>query len=112
MTELDVDLNSPSQSPELIAGASLVGVPLVLTAVRCTLQYIVVPLLLPLVAASSALAPLANAVVGLLGLGVILFNLTRLWNTSWRTRYLVISAVIVPFVLISIYFDYLAYAGH
>ncbi|TAK14461.1 MAG: hypothetical protein EPO32_01575 [Anaerolineae bacterium] len=100
----------PTQSapPELIAGTSFIGVPLMLTAMRCTLQYIVVPLILPVFSISSAFSPLANLSVGLFGIAVILYNLTRLWKSSWRTRYLLLSLLVVPFILVSMYFDFLA----
>jgi hypothetical protein len=92
--------------PELIAGTSFIGVPLALTAVRCILQYILVPLLFPIFSAGGAFSPLVNMAVGLLGLGVILFNLTRLWNTHWRWRYLGLSLIVIPVILVTMYFDY------
>ncbi len=48
-------------------------------------------------------------VAGLVGLVVIIYNVKRLWRTNWRTRYLWLSLVIVPFILFSLYFDYLTY---
>lgn len=95
-------------SPEIIAGTSLIGVPVMLTAVRCTLQYILVPFVLPLFGLGGTLSAQVNVGAGLLGLGVIAYNLTRLWNTNWRRRYLLLSLVIVPFILLSIYFDLIA----
>lgn len=92
-------------SPEIIAGTSLIGVPIMLTAVRCTLQYILVPFVLPLIGLGSALSTKVNVAAGLLGLAVIAYNLTRLWNTNWRRRYLLLSLVVVPFILLSLYFD-------
>ena len=96
-------------APELIFGSSALGVPIILTAVRCTLLYILVPFVLPILGVGASFSPTVNMSAGLLGLGLMLYNLTRLWNTSWRTRYLVLSLIITPVILLSLYFDYLAY---
>ncbi|MBI3160681.1 MAG: hypothetical protein HYZ26_13870 [Chloroflexi bacterium] len=95
--------------PELIAGTSFIGVPLVLTAMRCTLQYIVVPLVLPIFSIGGAFSPLVNIAVGALGVGVIGYNLTRLWRTNWRWRYLGLSLIVIPIILATMYFDYTAF---
>jgi len=109
MAQVKLSKDSHSIAPELIVGTSVVGVPLMLTAVRCTFQYIIVPFVLPLFGARGAFSPVANMVAGLVGLVVIIYNVKRLWRTNWRTRYLWLSLVIVPFILFSLYFDYLAY---
>lgn len=106
----DAELSNPNHAaPEIIVGTSLLGVPILLTAVRCTLQYILVPFVLPLFGLGGAFSARVNVGASVLGLGVIVFNLTRLWNTNWRRRYLLLSLVIVPFILLSLYFDLLAY---
>jgi uncharacterized membrane protein len=92
-------------------GTVVIGIPLVLTAIRCTLQYILVPFVLPLLGVSSTFSPLANMAAGLFSVGVILYNLKTLWNTSWRKRYLLIACLFVPFILVSVYFDLVAYRG-
>jgi hypothetical protein len=109
MTETKLLQHSENRPAELYVGASVIGVPVLLTAVRCTLQYIVVPFVLPLLSATDTFSPQVNIGAGLFGLSVVGFNLTRLWNTNWRKRYLWISLVIVPIILITLYFDYLAY---
>ena len=109
MTETRVQTPESSAPPELYVGASVIGVPVLLTAVRCTLQYIVVPFVLPLLSATDTFSPQVNIGAGLFGLGVVVYNLARLWRTNWRKRYLWLSVLIVPVILISLYFDYLAY---
>jgi len=98
-----------SSPPVLAFGTTVIGVPLLLTAVRCTLQYIIVPLVLPLFSISGSFSPVVNILAGVVSLGVILYNLTRLWHTNWRKRYILLSLVIIPVVLGSIYYDYLSY---
>ncbi len=111
MTELGIDTEQSNQvtPPEVIVGGAVIGVPIFLTAVRCTLQYILVPFVLPLFGVGGAFSPLVNLLAGLFGLGVIAYNLTRLWGSNWRGRYLLLSAIVIPIVLVSMYFDYLAW---
>jgi hypothetical protein len=100
-----------SAPPLMQFGSVVIGIPLVLTAIRCTLQYILVPFVLPLVGISGSISPLANMAAGFVSISVILYNLKSLWNTSWRTRYILLACVSIPFVLISIYFDYMKYSS-
>jgi hypothetical protein len=102
--------NQAAAAPPLMQfGSVVIGIPLVLTAIRCTLQYILVPFVLPLLGVSGSISPLANIAAGFVSISVILYNLKTLWNTSWRTRYVLLACLAIPFVLISIYFDYTKY---
>ncbi|MEX1071114.1 MAG: hypothetical protein WEC37_00665 [Anaerolineales bacterium] len=107
--KINVSNDAASSPPVLAFGTTVIGVPLLLTAVRCTLQYIVVPFVLPLLSISGPFSPVVNIIAGIVSLGVILYNLKRLWRTTWRNRYMLLSLFIIPFVLGSIYYDYLLY---
>jgi hypothetical protein len=107
--QIEVSNEAASSPPVLAFGTTVIGVPLLLTAVRCTLQYIVVPLVLPLFSISGSFSPSVNILAGVFSLAVILYNLTRLWPTNWRKRYILMSLFIIPIVLGSIYLDYLTY---
>ena len=109
MEQIKVANDGTSSPPVLAFGTMVIGVPLLLTAVRCTLQYIVVPFVLPLFSVSGTFSPAVNILAGVLSLGVILYNLKRLWRTNWRNRYLLLSLFIIPVVLGSIYHDYLTF---
>ncbi len=109
MAQIDETNLNDGAAPEVIFGSSALGVPIVLTAVRCTLLYILVPFVLPMFGIADSFSPAVNMTAGFLGVGLMFYNLTRLWNTSWRTRYLILSLLITPFILLSLYFDYLAY---
>ncbi len=101
-----------TETPPLAAyGSTVLGIPIILTAIRCTLQYIIVPLVVPLLGWGDTFSPLVNIGAGALAIGVIGYNLVTLWNTNWRKRYLLIAAIFVPFILISAYFDFVKYAG-
>lgn len=107
----DIPVQNRETPPEVLVSTSVIGVPLLLTAVRCILQYILVPFVLPLIGLGLAFSAQVNIAAGLFGVGLILYNLRRLWPTNWGKRYLVLSLIIIPIILFSIYFDYLGLAG-
>lgn len=84
----------------------LTGGYLVFVAVRCTLQYVLLPFALPFLGFSGAWSTGIAATIDVLALGLISFNVVQLWNTSWRWRYLALSVVMVSLLLIFLYQDY------
>jgi hypothetical protein len=78
----------------------LTGGYLLFVAVRCTLQYIVLPVALRFLGFSGAWSTGIAATIDILALGLIGFNVWQLWNTSWRWRYLALSVVMVTFLVL------------
>ena len=107
MEQIKLADDRTSSLPILAFGTTVIGVPLLITAVRCTLQYILVPFVLPLFSVSGTFSPIVNILASVFGLCVILYNLASLWRTNWRKRYILLSSFIIPVILVSIYFDYL-----
>ncbi len=70
------------------AGDRLFGGSLAFVALRCTLRYIVLPFLLPLVGLASALSAAIALAIDAVALTTIALNVRRLWRTNWRWRYL------------------------
>jgi hypothetical protein len=73
--------------------------------VRCTIQYILLPFVLPFFGLGGNVGTGISIVIDLLALGMILFNLRRLWNTSWRYRYLALSVVMIALLAVFLYGD-------
>ena len=88
-------------NPAQVKGSdrSLAGY-IVFVAIRCTLQYVVLPFMLPFVGLSGSVSLALSIAVDLLALGMIAYNIRRLWNTSWRWRYLALSVVMVGILLV------------
>lgn len=112
MNQNQASIQAEDATSVIRVGGVVVGVPFALTAIRCTLQYILVPFVLPFFGMRGGLSPIVNISAGLLGLGVVSYNLFRLWNTSWRSRYLLLSLIIIPFILLGVFFDYIAYLAN
>lgn len=78
---------------------------LLFVCVRCTIQYILLPFVLPLLGLGGTLAIGISMAIDLLALGMILYNVRALWDTSWRYRYLALSVVMVGIIAIFLYND-------
>lgn len=103
MTNPETSLNETTQA-ELNSGG-IVGGLMLWVALRCTVQYVLLPFVLPLVGLSAAVSLWLSAAISLFALGLMLFNLQRLWRTSWRWRYLALSLVAGSAIVLFLYLD-------
>ncbi|HMN28479.1 MAG TPA: hypothetical protein PKE45_10030 [Caldilineaceae bacterium] len=78
---------------------------LIFVATRCTLQYVVLPFVLPWFGIGGRFSVVISAVLEVVALGMIAFNLRQLWNTDWRWRYMGLSVLTVSLIIIFLYFD-------
>ncbi len=74
-------------------------------ACRCSVQYILIPFLLPLIRLSDSVSIWLNVGISLIAIAVMGWNIFRLWNTTWRKRYLIWSGVAVSVISIFLYSD-------
>ncbi|MCC7165776.1 MAG: hypothetical protein IT331_24980 [Anaerolineae bacterium] len=100
MTEL-----TPPTQQEIRRTDRYTGGYLVFVCVRCTIQYILLPFVLPLLGLGGNIAISISLAIDFLALGMISYNVWRLWDTSWRYRYLALSVVMVGILLVFIYHD-------
>jgi hypothetical protein len=84
----------------------LMGGSLLFVAIRCTLQYVLLPFVLPFMGLNNTISVGLSVVIDLIALGMIAYNIKRLWNTSWRWRYLVLSVVMVVIIAVFLYNDF------
>jgi len=95
----------PHDEKEVEHGQRVLTRSVMVVALRCTLQYIVLPFMLPLLGVSSRLSIWLSGALELFALGLMAFNVRRLWNTSWRWRYIGLSTLTGSFLLIMLYID-------
>ncbi len=67
---------------------------LVLSAVRCTLQYVVFPFLLPIVGIAGDVPPQIFVVINVIAMAAIISSVRRFWriNYKYKWQYLVVGA--------------------
>ena len=86
---------------------------ILLSAVRCTLTYVVLPWVAPLVGLASGVGPLLGLVVGLVA---IVFNgasIRRFWRAAhpWRVKVTVLNSGIIALLVVLVAIDLAELAG-
>lgn len=92
--EIMADSLEPTQDQINRANRS-VGGSLILSSIRCTLQYIVLPFVLPLLGFGGIFSSVLTLVLSAAAVTLILYNVVELWPTSWRWRYLGLATVLL-----------------
>lgn len=98
------ELNAPSPQ-EIRRTDRYTGGYLLFVCVRCTIQYILLPFVLPLLGVGGNIATGISLAIDFVALGAISFNVWRLWNTSWRYRYLGLSVVMISIIGVFMYHE-------
>jgi hypothetical protein len=94
-------------TPAQVRGSDRVmGGYILFVAVRCTLQYILLPFVLPLIGLNNAISIALSALIDVFALGMIVYNIRRLWNTSWRWRYVALSVIMVSILAVFLVKDF------
>ena len=83
------------------------SVSIAISAVRCTLTYLVLPFLLPLVGLSDAIGPIVGLLVGLVAIAANVWSIRRFWAADHRLKWLatVVSAGVVIMMTVLIVND-------
>lgn len=98
-------------NPRLKRSDRVLGGSFVFVAIRCTLQYIVLPFVLPVLGLGGRFSVIISLALEVFALGLMTYNVWQLWPTRWRWRYLALSAVAATLVGIFIYTDVRALVG-
>ncbi len=96
---------TPATDTRVRRANAVLGGSMLFVAVRCTIQYVLLPFILPLLGLGDTISVALGATFGLLALAMITFNIIRLWNTDWRWRYLGMGTLMASLILIFLYFD-------
>ena len=78
---------------------------IVLSAIRCTLQYILLPFVLPFLGFTGVVSTIIGFALSLLAVAIILYNMIALWPTSWRWRYMGLGALMLMILGVFLYQD-------
>lgn len=97
-------LNPPSPQ-EIRRTDRYTGGYLLFVCVRCTIQYVLLPFVLPLLGIGGNVATSISLVIDFVALGAISFNIWRLWNTNWRYRYIALSVIMIGILVVFMVHD-------
>lgn len=93
------------EEAEIQRGQRALRLPLIWIAVRCTLQYILLPFVLPFFGIGGRLSIWLSALLEVVALAMVTYNIRRLWGTSWRWRYLALSTITLAAIGLFLYED-------
>ena len=99
------EVKDPHDEQEVEHGRRVLTRSVMVVALRCTLQYIVLPFVLPFFGLGGRFTIWISAGLELLALFMVTYNIRRLWNTSWRWGYLALSTVTVTAIGLFLYQD-------
>jgi hypothetical protein len=96
----------------VVDAQSAFGKSIAISAVRCLLTYVALPLLGPIVDLSGSVGPILGLVLGLVSMVAITFAARRLFAAEhrWRWPYLVLGSGIFVLLVVSVVFDIVALA--
>lgn len=83
------------------------GLSLVISGLRCTLQYVILPIVLPLIGLTGGVSLPLVILLDILALGLLISSLRYFWRTAHPRRFdmLPLSGVILLLILGSLSFD-------
>ncbi len=101
--EITAEQTDPDKKPEKLMGYSLA-----FSAVRCILQYMVLPFVLPIIGLAASWALGLTMAVNIFAIIAIVTSLRRMWRTNYshRWRYMALAApaflLLVSFLVLDI----------
>lgn len=98
-------IDKAQEEADIQRGQQALKLPIIWIAIRCTLQYVILPFVLPFFGIGGRLSFALSAVLEVVALVMVTYNIRRLWNTSWRWRYLALSTITVSAIVLFLYED-------
>ncbi len=102
-------LRLPDDAPavSLVAAQNAFSKSIFISAVRCLITYVALPLLAPIVDLSGAVGPILGLVLGAVSMTAIVFSTRRFFAADhrWRWRYAAIGGAIFVLLIVGAIFD-------
>jgi hypothetical protein len=80
---------------------------ILISGIRCTLTYVVLPFLAPLIGLAPGVGPVIGLVVGTVALTANVFSIRRFWRSDhhWKIPATVLHTSVIALLLILLYLD-------
>ena len=102
-----LDMSLPVASTSLVRPERAFSVSIVISAIRCTLTYVVLPFALPLVGLAPGVGPVLGITIGVVAIAANVFSIRRFWRAQhrWRRPITAIHIGVIGLLLVLIAFD-------
>ena len=101
-----VDIVEPIGSDKARPAERAMGFSLVFSAVRCIIQYAILPFVLPIIGVTSEAASHVMLIINVVAIVSILFSISRLWRINYKQKWtytIIGSAALVILVAFIVY---------
>lgn len=98
------EMNEPTSIQNQRASRAVTG-SIIFSAIRCTVQYLLLPFVIPWLGITGTISAAASLILEILAIGVITYNIKVLWSTSWRWRYLPVALLMLGILGVFTYLD-------
>lgn len=98
------EINEPTPIQNRRASRAVTG-SIVFSAVRCTIQYLLLPFVIPWLGITGTISAAASLILEVGAIGIISYNIKVLWTTSWRWRYLPVALLMLGILVVFTYLD-------
>lgn len=107
-------MNAPviERSDEQLARSAF-GTSMLISAARCLLTYVLLPLLAPVLDLTGSIGPVLGLVIGAASMTAIIFSIRRFWaaRSRWRWGYTVIGGAVLVLLVVQAVIDVAALTG-
>jgi hypothetical protein len=80
---------------------------ILISAVRCTLTYVVLPFLSPLIGLAPGVGPVIGLIVGVIAIAANVFSIRRFWRADhrWKVKITVLHVLVIALLLVLMALD-------
>ncbi len=79
------------------------GFSLLVSGIRCILQYVVLPFILPLIGVAAEVAVPITLAINVVAMVLILFSLRRFWQINYRHKWQYLYVAVTAWVLLGVF---------
>lgn len=98
---VDVDESTPNAAATTQRAERAFGLSLAFSGIRCILQYVVLPFVLPLLGIAAGAASTINLVISLLAVVAIISSLRRFWKVRYQYRWQYLAVAVVTLAILA-----------
>lgn len=108
-----LEVRLPTAATPEIRPERAFNVSLLISAVRCTLSYVVLPFALPLLGLAPGVGPILGVTIGVVAIAANVYSIRRFWSTGhpWRRPITVLHVGVIALLVVLIVVDLGALLG-
>lgn len=101
---VDVPVQTVASEPRSVEQAERTfGVSLMISAVRCILQYVILPFVLPVIGVASEAAVPISLTINVIAVGLIVYSLRRFWRIGYARRWQYLPVALAALLILGVF---------